>query len=810
MKIKQFTRHSRAGYIKSGRGILFPLTAIVVFTLCFTQWECVLSQSNTEKRKEYLRKLVPLLAIDKDERGADARISIEYQNWKEWLEKTGELPPDFDAMPGNAELPDPLVIEEVGKEIRIKTREQWRLKREFIKEQLQHWIYGTMPPPPGNVKSKTLKTTKDGKVTVKDIELSFGPGLKAKLNIQLIIPEGKGPFPVFMTQWNHRGWALIAVRRGYIGCIYAGADSKDDTFYYRKIYPGYDFTVLARRAWGAMRCVDYLHTLSIVDKEKIALTGHSRNGKQSLIAAAFDSRIKAVIPSSPGSGGETPARYDRDNFYAGDMALHARVRRSWFHPRWRFFVGRENKLPVDSNSMIALVAPNGCMISTATNEMEANNWAQEMVYKSAKSVYKFTGAEDKIALRYRGGGHGTSARDIEDYVDFFDYVFGRGDFTPPHVLYHDYSFEKWKKESGENINPFDYPEKGIDDLLILGEGTKIKTIENWNRKKTEIRKQILRSLGEVPPGVTNPGPKEFSVIESGRADYITATIGRVSPRPAMGKVTISPYNSFGDYLRGDLYFPKKPDEEKPGGKLPVIIWLHPYSYNSGYGTGGRGRIPAVEITKMGFAMFGFDQIGFGTRVAEGKNFYKRYPNWSLMGKMVTDVTAAVEALSNLDMIDPGRIYCLGYSLGATAGLYAAALDERIKGVVSVCGFSPFRLSNAGKEKENAIIKKYSHLHGLIPRLGFFVDQPMRIPYDFHEILALAAPHPIMVIAPELDWDNVQKDVIECVNEVKKVYKLMNAEDNIELFANYDINRWTSPYRDTPQKEVFEWIKNNFK
>ena len=82
----------------------------------------------------------------------------------------------------------------------------------------------------------------------------------------------------------------------------------------------------------------------------------------------------------------------------------------------------------------------------------------------------------------------------------------------------------------------------------------------------------------------------------------------------------------------------------------------------------RERIPAVPVTDMGYAMFGFDQIGFGTRVAEGKNFYKRYPQWSLMGKMVDDVISAVDALSNLDIIDPERIYCLGYSMGATVGL----------------------------------------------------------------------------------------------------------------------------------------------
>jgi len=786
-------------------------TLVIISLFCFIQLEKVFSQTSIEKRKEFLRKLIPLLTLEEDERGADSRITIEYQNWKEWLEKSGELPPDFDSMPSNAELPDPLVIEENGREIPITTIEQLNRKREFMKEQLQHWIYGRMPPPPGNVRGKILKAVRDGKTTIQDIELEFGPAHEAKLTIQLIIPEGKGPFPVFMTQWNHKQWAMIAVRRGYIGCIYAGADSKDDTFYYRKIFPEYDFTVLARRAWGAMRCVDYLYTLSIVDKDKIALTGHSRNGKQSLIAAAFDSRIRAVIPSSPGSGGETPARYDRDNFYAGDMALHARLRRSWFHPRWRFFVGRENKLPIDSNSLVSLVAPNGCMISTATNELEANNWAQEMVYKSAKKVYKFLGVEDKIALRYRGGGHETSARDIEDYIDFFDYIFGRGDFKPPRILYHEYSFEEWKRLSGENFILFDYSDKGIDDLLISQDGGIINTIEDWDKKKPEIKKRILWGLGETPPGITNPGPGKFSVIRRGSPDYISNTIGRISPSQTMGKVTISPYQSFGEYLRGDLYFPKEANEERPKEKLKVIIWLHPYSYNSGYGSRSRERIPAVSITNMGFAMFGFDQIGFGTRVAEGKNFYKRYPNWSLMGKMVTDVIAAVETLSNLDIIDPDGIYCLGYSMGATVGLYAAALDDRIKGIVSICGFSPFRLDTPEKERASAIIKKYSHLHGLMPKLGFFLESPKSMPFDFHEILGLIAPRPLMIVAPELDWDNVQSDVIQCVDEVKKVYKLANAEDNLKLFAEYDINRWTTFYNPpTPQKEVFEWISKMFK
>ena len=33
---------------------------------------------------------------------------------------------------------------------------------------------------------------------------------------------------------------------------------------------------------------------------QVAISGHSRNGKQSLLAAAFDARISAVVGSSPG------------------------------------------------------------------------------------------------------------------------------------------------------------------------------------------------------------------------------------------------------------------------------------------------------------------------------------------------------------------------------------------------------------------------------------------------------------------------------------------------------------------------------
>ena len=60
--------------------------------------------------------------------------------WDMWLEKTGELPPNFDAMPSCAPLPDPLAG--------VSAPGQWPARREALIAEFKHWILGTVPPPP--------------------------------------------------------------------------------------------------------------------------------------------------------------------------------------------------------------------------------------------------------------------------------------------------------------------------------------------------------------------------------------------------------------------------------------------------------------------------------------------------------------------------------------------------------------------------------------------------------------------------------------------------------------------------------------
>lgn len=750
------------------------------------------SPDERARREKYLEDLRPLLALEADEHGSDSRLSHRDGSWREWQARTGELPPDFEALPATAELPDPL--KNLADGSRITTSEGWADQRERIGHQLQHWLYGRMPSAPGEVEATELDVREAEGATVRDVRLSFGPEDEhLTLDLRLLVPDGDGPFPVFVTQWTHRDWAGMALRRGYLAVVYAAADGRDDAADYGKQYEEYDFQLLARRAWAASRAVDYVENLPVADDDRIALTGASRNGKQSLIAAAFDERIDAVAPCSAGSGATVPARYDRDDFYAGDMALHARLRRSWFHPRWRFFVGRENRLPVDANSLVSLVAPRACLLQTALNERTTGGWAVEKVYRSAETVYDLFGAGDRLALQYREGNHPRATRDVHAILDFFDDAFDRSEYDDPTRLYHDFSFEEWADDYPLDVSEF--PERGPEDLLTAAaggerEGGPIGSVVEWEEKAEDVRERLRWSLGEAPPRAPmEPESDTETVLRGwGSPDYRHDVIGRPEPTAGIGKCWLSPSHTSGERFSADLYYPREGGEEGPdeSGPHPIVVWLHPYSYNVGYGAAGRGQVPIEEATDRGFALCCFDQLGFGTRITEAKGFYERHSDWSKMGAFVEDTLAAVESLAALEFVDGERISLLGYSLGGTVGLYAAALDDRVRSIASVCGLPHFRGSDPETERANAPLGRLSHLHGLQPRLGYFRDSPRRTPIDFDEVLGAVAPRPALAVAPLMDWTHPQEDVLRCTGAARGVYDLYDAEENLDVWTPDDL------------------------
>jgi len=734
--------------------------------ICLLVLVCSAMADSIENRKAFLKQLKDVLPRD---RKSERRISPTDENWTSWQKRTGELPPDFNSMPSLPFLPEPLILDEGGKNVPIKTAEQWQEKREWIKQQVKHWISGTFPPAPDNIKTEIISEKKIGKVTERVVLLSFGPGHKAKLHLNLLIPSGDGPFPVFLTQWKEElnCWAHAAIARGYMVCRYTATDPKygyaDDAEKYLDIWwPKYDFSCLMRWAWAASRAVDHIYTLEMANKKQIGITGLSRNGKASLLAAAFDERITAAVPVSGLTGESNPYRYTSEKYNNETIEAITRNFPNWLHPRLRFFVGNEHKLPIDQNLVMSLVAPRHLMLASSFTESQGNPMGVELAYKSAKKAYDFLEAGSNIAIDLRFGYHKPAARDYERFIDFFDYAFKRGNIRPKNKLYYDYSFEKWKRLSKENIDIAKFPAKGADDLLKDSQGRRIITAEQWLGKKKQIRENISFTLGDEPD----------LICPDIQADALRDVINLGWPEIKTAHVTE-------DILFGRVYIPK-------GKKnCPAIIYLHEYAHTTG---NVRGKSEIIDkLVRKGFAVYIFDQIGYGTRVLEGTDFYRRWPKWSEMGRAISDVRFAVDELSKIESIDSKKIFAAGYSLGATVALYSAAIDERIAGVVSVCGFTALRTSGANENIEG--IKAYSHLHGLIPRLGFFIGHEKQLPVDFDEIIASIAPRPVAIIAPDMDRDADIADIKECCENVSKVYQLFGAGENFKFYYPHYYNRF---------------------
>ncbi|MEZ6127114.1 MAG: alpha/beta hydrolase family protein [Planctomycetaceae bacterium] len=164
-----------------------------------------------------------------------------------------------------------------------------------------------------------------------------------------------------------------------------GGDRIMDTRRFYQEHP--DWSIVGKNTWDIMRSVDFLLTLDVVDHKHIGCTGWSLGGHTALFAAAFDPRIMATISNGgvldwyrhadAWSRLPTPSW---EPWKAGDPVSKSRelYRRFGFYPNsgpyifirnFRPYIDDQNKtIPVDFDSLMAMVAPRPLMIISSEQE----------------------------------------------------------------------------------------------------------------------------------------------------------------------------------------------------------------------------------------------------------------------------------------------------------------------------------------------------------------------------------------------------------------------------------------------------------
>jgi hypothetical protein len=220
-------------------------------------------------------------------------------------------------------------------------------------------------------------------------------------------------------------------QRGYALVVYNANDCAEDTtlrnadgsWAFRNTrffpaYPGYDWGILAAWAWGASRIADYLATDPAIDKTRIIITGASRNGKSSMVAAAFDERLLGA-PVVTGGGGIGAYRFAGPR-NSETLDLMQKKYPNWFSPHLHEFWGQREKLPFDEHWFLALAAPRPFIALEGDADTISLPDAVKHSIQAAQNVYEFLGAKDNLGVHYSHHAHAFTAEDWTAMMDFFD------------------------------------------------------------------------------------------------------------------------------------------------------------------------------------------------------------------------------------------------------------------------------------------------------------------------------------------------------------------------------------------------------
>ena len=721
---------------------------------------------------------------------------------------------------------------------RVNTPAAWSARRAELSTLVQEHILGTLPPTlPTLLAAKVLNTSTSDTLCGSFVRLDFRANVSnVAFDIELAWRcSATGSLPVFLTQYNHRGWAMAGAQRGYLTVLYPGGDTRDASGAFRTAYPQASMRKILGRAFVASRAIDFLTNTSAyaaaghlppVDTARVSISGHSRNGKQSLVAAAFDERIASVVGSSPGTPISSPIRFSSPDFN-GEPVLYDTTKRDWFLESLHDYYGREHAVPADGHMILALIAPRRALIATADSDASGDvTFAVERCVRAALPAFGLAGAPEALRVRYRSGRH-HGFLDVQSYFDWFDQDAGAhtsgattlpGRFYPPHPL-HVFEWADWRASTPPPPPP-PPPSAPLASRVT------------W----------LLGGASAISIGATGGLHGATHYCESGDEgtayEYAASMMEHDQLPRCVGTAckhdVVRHSLSFGAYVTANLYVPQHTTGDPPPA-LPVVIFLPGHSYHMGF-TGTYNHLKSAvqgglvdAIAARGVAVLAWDGSGMGMRqrIDGAPRFYERHPTGSRLGAMIGEVQAALDMIHcaspqagaecadgeghtptypkvNLPPLNPARVFIVGYSLGASVALHSAALAtpaRPIAGVAAFSGWTPWRTGGGG-DATGGLRLLYETV-ALVPRLGLFEEDPKSVPYDYDELIASLAPRPLLLYAPGGNRFAVPADVAAAIRTANASWVSKGAATRFEAHTPPD---GVSEMRDTEIGVALEWVE----
>jgi len=291
--------------------------------------------------------------------------------------------------------------------------------------------------------------------------------------------------------------------------------------------------------------------------------------------------------------------------------------------------------------------------------------------------------------------------------------------------------------------------------------------EPWPQQRKKIERAWLDLLGDFPAEIPALRPIVKKVADEG----------------GITRYHVSYQSEADDRVTAWLMVPNS----AKGKRTAAMICIYSTTYGSGkdYTVGLAGRRPGdppcsgAEGHQSGlfWAQYGYitlsmdfltdgERVEPGARVLDTRGFYKKHPEWSMVGKNIWDIMRGVDFLQSLDFVDAQHIGVQGLSFGGHMALFAGAFEPRISATVADGGVLDWhrntdswaRADQPNERELTELARRFGYKelnvgpYIYIKRFRPYIEDPNKpIPVDFDSLMMMVAPRPLLILSTEQEF-----------------------------------------------------------
>lgn len=317
----------------------------------------------------------------------------------------------------------------------------------------------------------------------------------------------------------------------------------------------------------------------------------------------------------------------------------------------------------------------------------------------------------------------------------------------------------------------------------------IRSPAEWEIRRMHILANMERVMGALPKHPQ--AALDVHTEESQETpDFFRKRISFISENTDSGSHT--------DRVTAFLMIPKSLGSRE---RAPAMLCLHQTTRagkSEPAGLAGKADLHyAAELAARGYVTLAPDYPNFGDYVMDP--YAHGYASATMKG--IVNHRRAIDLLESLSQVDPERIGVIGHSLGGHNSLFLAVFEPRVRAVVTSCGFNSFFKYMKGD------LTGWSH-KGYMPRIAtqFFKD-PVKMPFDFTEVLASIAPRPVFINAPLGDTNFEVSGVRDCVTAALPVYhEIFGARERLEVHYPQAGHEFSLEVREAAYRFLDRWLR----